>query len=485
VNRLWLTLACVLAALTATSQTNRPGPPNIVFILAEDLGWSDAGFAGSRFYETPQLDALAAAGLRFTGFYVSPTDTGTRAALLTGQYEARTGLYAGEPLVGAEASPRRLSPPRGRTQLPDGIPLLPELLKTAGYVTGFLGTWPFAGGETQHPSRRGFDEALVTSPRYFGFETEPPTDVPAGSYAADFLTERAVDFIARHRERPFFLHVAHVSVRGPVEPKPATIGRFEKKAPAGGHRDAAYAAAITSLDESVGRIVERIRELGLDRNTLVIFSSDNGGAGGYVETENSGRRTGVTDNAPLRGGKGMLYEGGLRVPFLLRWPGVIPPGSRTIQPGIHVDLLPTCCEVAGVRPPAGAAIDGVSLLPLLRDPAGHLGRDAIFWHFPGYIESDGRAGWRTTPVGVVRAGNFKLLEFFEEGRLELYNLTEDLGEKSNLVRSLPEKAKELRDKLAAWRTQIGAPMPEPKAAAPPAAAAAPPPSGPAAAPPRP
>lgn len=459
--------ACLIAAAVtvsaATDPSARTGPPNVVFILADDLGWTDAGFAGSRFYETPQLDALASAGLRFTAFYTSPTGVPTRAALLTGQYGARTGVFGESEAEGTDAPTRRLTPPAVRTALPAGLATIPSLLQAAGYATGFLGTWPLGMAADQHPRARGFAETIVVTGTHFKFETDPPQEIPGGTYLADFLTDQAAAFVERHQNKPFLLFISHFSVQPPMESKPGVIDRFARKPPAGGHRDAAYAAMIASLDDSVGRLVARLDALQLGRETVVIFTSDNGGAGGYVEAEAGGRRSGVTDNAPLRGGKGMLYEGGLRVPFLVRWMGTIPPGSRTTQPCIDVDLLPTVCDVAGVRLPEGQAVDGQSLVPLFKNPAAFLGRDAIFWHFPGYRDGTGRGGMRVTPMGAIRAGNFKLLEFFEDGRLELYNLAEDLGEKDNLVRSLPAKAEELAAKLAAWRRALGAPMPAPKA----------------------
>ncbi len=440
----------------------------MVIILADDLGWTDAGFAGSRFYETPQLDALAASGMRFTSFYVSPSGPPTRASLISGEYSPRSGVYAVDTLAPGDDSARRLVPPDNRSSLRPGTPTLASVLKAAGYATGIVGQWQLGTEDEAQPTRFGFDEAVLTTDKYLGFEVRPPAEVPPGTFQPDFVTARAADFMERHREQPFFILVSHLAVRAPFEVKPDVLGRFEKKAPAGGHRDAAYASMIACLDDSVGRLLTRLTELQLADRTVVIFLSDNGGVGGYTETD-TGRRIGVTDNAPLRGGQGMLYEGGLRVPFLVRWPGVTQPGSRTPQPGVHVDLLPTLCEIAGIRPPSDHPLDGVSLVPLLRDPAAHLGRDAIFWHFPGYIAAYGKSGRRTTPTGVIRAGNFKLLEFFEDGRLELYNVVEDLGEKNNLTRSLPEKTQELQAKLAAWRTSVKAPMPEPKAgSAPPA-----------------
>lgn len=458
---LWAILSLV-TVLAARAAEPGPRPPNILVILADDLGWTDAGFAGSRFYETPNLDALAASGLRFTSFYGGQTCAPGRACYLSGQYAPRTGIYTADSLERGDGAARRLIPPANRQSLPADHPTVATALKAAGYVTGFLGKWHLGEAAENQPARHGFDESVVTSEKHLGFETVPPAEVPAGTYLADFLTDRAVDFIGRHREKPFFLQVSHLAVHSPYDAKPALLARFEKKAPAGGHRDAAYAALVASLDESVGRLLATLEEQHLADRTVVIFASDNGGVGGYPDLENGARRGGVTDNSPLRGGKGMFYEGGIRVPFLVRWPGVIPAKSRTAQPALHVDLFPTFCDLAGTHPPANYPLDGVSLLPLFRDPTAHLGRDAIYWHFPGYLENPSKSGWRTTPVGVIRAGNFKLLEFYEDNRLELYNLIEDLGEKNNLVRSLPEKTEELRQKLAAWRKQLGAPMPTPK-----------------------
>ncbi|MBL9139873.1 MAG: sulfatase [Verrucomicrobiales bacterium] len=457
-NRFWALMLCLVAG-ACQAQDAPARPPNILFILADDLGWSDLGFTGSRFYDSPHLDAMAAAGLRFTSFYTSPNCTPTRASFLTGQYAPRTGIYTvGSPERGDPAA-RRMVPPQNRTSLPADCQTIASILKAQGYATGYLGKWQLGNEPAELPGNFGFDESIVTSEKHLGFECLPPQEVPAGTYLADFLTERAVDFIGRHKDRPFFLQVSHFAVHAPYEAKPDVVARFAKKAPSGGHRDAVYAAMIASVDDSVGRLVGRLAELRIESNTVVIFTSDNGGVGGYIDPENGGRRSGITDNAPLRGGKGMLYDGGVRVPFLVKWPGVTPAGSRTPQPCAHVDLLPTLCEIAGTRPPSKSPIDGVSFVPLLRNPGASLGRDAIFWHFPGYLEAYGRAGWRTTPAGAVRAGNFKLIEYFEDGRTELFNVVEDIGEKNNLVRSLPDKTSELQAKLAAWRKALDAPMP--------------------------
>jgi arylsulfatase A-like enzyme len=215
---------------------------------------------------------------------------------------------------------------------------------------------------------------------------------------------------------------------------------------------------IASVDESVGRILAKLDELGLSDDTLVIFASDNGGVGGYLEI--GGR--GVTDNAPLRGGKGMLYEGGVRVPFIVRWPRRVPPGRRSDEPTQHVDIFPTFLDCAGVKDRPGQPLDGMSLLPLLADPQAKLPRTALYAHFPGYLEGYGTAKWRTAPVGYIRAGDWKLMEFFEDGRLELYNLKDDLGERHNLAAAMPERTRELQTRLAAWRKEINAAMPRRK-----------------------
>ncbi len=434
------------------AQSVSPKPPNIVLILVDDLGWTDAAFAGSRFYETPNLDAFAAGGMRFMSFYASPVGLPTHAALLSGQYSPRTGVYSGD--FGDAEVTGKVEPVRfaARTNLA-------SVLKGAGYATGFMGAWGFSREAEFHPGRLGFDETVLTGPRHVGFDVDPEVEIPSGTHLVDFLTDRTLDFLDRHQAGPFFLVLSHFSVHEPVEPKREWVGRFEKKPPAAGHRDAAYAAMIAGMDEAIGRVIARIESLRMTDRTVVLFASDNGGAGVHLEPEAGGRRGGVTDNAPLRGGKGTIYEGGLRVPFLVRWPGVVAPGSRTSEPVSVVDLLPTLCEAAGVSPPQGHPVDGLNLLPLWRNASAPLGRDALFWHFPEPIDAAAIPAIRTPPVGLVRAGNFKLIEWLTDGRFELYNVVEDLGEKNNLVRSLPDKASELKAKLAAWRQATGAPLP--------------------------
>ncbi|MBN1421266.1 MAG: sulfatase [Planctomycetes bacterium] len=427
--------------------------PNIVFILADDLGWTDLGCQGSRYYETPAIDRLASQGMRFTAFHQSQNCAPTRAAMMSGQYPPRTGIYTVNTLARGKAADRRMEVPENVTKLPLDRKTIADQLRAAGYATGMFGKWHLGEDAEHHPSRRGFDEAIVSAGRHFDFRTNPAVEVPDGTYLADFLTDRAVDFIRRHRDHPFFLYLPHFAVHSPFQAKKDLIERFRPKAAAGGHRDPTYAAMIASVDESVARILAALDEGKLAERTVVIFSSDNGGVGGYAEI--GGR--GITDNAPLRGGKGMLYEGGTRVPFIVRWPGVARPGSACDVPAIHVDVYPTLLEVAGASKPA-QVLDGESLAPLFRDPSAKLGRDAIFHHMPGYLE--GPAGqWRTSPVGTIQVGAWKLMEFFEDGRLELYDVRADVGEAEDLAREMPEKVKELLARMHAWRRELGAAMP--------------------------
>jgi arylsulfatase A-like enzyme len=292
--------------------------------------------------------------------------------------------------------------------------------------------------------------------KHFDFVTVPPVDYPQGQYLADFLTDQAVAFIDRHRDEPFFLYVPHFGVHSPHEAKPANVDHFRDKPPAGGHQNPTYAAMIRSVDESVGRIVATLDRLRLTEKTMVVFTSDNGGVGGYVR-EGLKASGDITDNHPLRSGKGSLYEGGTREPFIVRWPSMVPEGKTCNVPTIHVDVFPTFLEV-GAAPHPRQVLDGESLLSLFKDPSGELKRDAIFQHFPGYLGA-GSGKWRTTPVSLIQAGDWKLMEFLEDGRLELYDLKNDIGESRNLALAVPEKTKQLKDRLDRWRQQVNAPMP--------------------------
>lgn len=461
--RVMLIAAISLAAFaflqTVLRAEEAPARPNIVVILADDLGYTDLACYGSGYYETPHVDRLAAEGVRLTsGYTCGPNCQPTRAALLSGQYGPRTGVYTVGGIDRFDWRSRPLRPVDNVTKLPLDKITIAQTLKKAGYATGMFGKWHLGNDGDHHPSKRGFDEAVVSEGKHFDFNTNPPTDVPDGAYLADFLTEKAEDFIRRHRAESFFLYLPHFGVHSPYQAKPELTERFQDKPAAGGHDDPTYAAMIASVDESVGRIVALLDELSLSQNTVVIFASDNGGVGGYESEGIAGGS--VTDNAPLRGGKGMLYEGGIRVPYIVRWPGKIGPAVSN-APINSVDLYPTLLEIAGVAAPDGYVLDGESWLSQVVHPESEQPRKApLYWHFPGYLGA-GKGTWRTTPVGAIRDGDWKLIESFEDGRLELYDLKSDLGERQNLADKEPARVKELQAKLAAWRSEVGAELPTP------------------------
>jgi len=457
-NRVLLPLLALLWMPMVARGAESPAPkrPNIVFIMADDLGYTDLACFGSRYYETPNIDRLASQGMKLVNHHHCQNCTPTRAALLSGQYGARTGVYTVGGTDRFDWSKRPLRPVDNVTELPLDRDIIARQLKTAGYATGMFGKWHIGQHGDYQPGKRGFDEAIVSMGKHFDFATNPQTDYPPGQYLADFLTDRAVDFITRHKEQPFFLYLPHFGVHSPHDAKAELVDKFKSKPGVAGHNNPTYAAMIYSVDESVGRVMKTLDDLQLADNTVLIFTSDNGGVGGYVR-EGIKKAGDITDNAPLRSGKGSLYEGGTRDPLIVRWPGVTHAGSTCDVPTIHVDLYPTLLEMA-TAPQPRQVLDGESLVKLLRDPAARLRRDAIFQHFPGYLGAGGDT-WRTTPVSLVQMGDWKLMEFLEDGHLELYNLRDDLGETKNLAPSNPAKAQELHARLLAWRSEVHAPMP--------------------------
>lgn len=453
-----LALATLNVGDTSLANAADAKRPNIIFILADDLGYTDVACYGSKYYETPNIDRMAAEGARFTdGYTCGPNCQPTRAALHSGQYGPRTGVYTVGNIDRFNWRSRSLRPVDNLTELPLDKVTLANSLKKAGYATGMFGKWHLGEDKEHHPGARGFDEAIASAGKHFNFKTNPPTEYDEDAYLADFLTDRAVDFIDRHQEEPFFLYLPHYGVHGPHEAKEELIAKFKDKPAAGGHHDPTYAAMIASVDESVGRVLAKLDELGIAENTLVIFSSDNGGVGGY-DRVGLDKKIGITDNAPLKGGKGTLYEGGVRVPYVFRWKGTIEPGQTEATPIISVDLYPTLLELAGGELPADYPLDGVSYASLLKEQKPLERGKPLFWHFPGYLGATANT-WRTTPVSVVRDGDWKLLEYLEDGHLELYNLRDDLSETNNLAEAKPEKARELHEKLQAWRQEIDAPLP--------------------------
>ncbi|MEI6175500.1 MAG: sulfatase [Verrucomicrobiota bacterium] len=458
--------------------------PNIIYILSDDLGWTDTATYGSKYYETPNIDKLALQGLKLTQYHNCQNCQPTRAALMSGQYSPRTGVYTVGGIDRFDWKSRTLRPVDNTVKLPLGKITIAQQLKKAGYATAIFGKWHLGEDADHHPSKRGFDEAIVSMGAHFNFKTDPHTPHPQECYLADFLTDRSEDFIRRHKDGPFFLYLPHFAVHVPLQAREDDKNHFSRKAPVGGHHNPTYAGMIYAVDRSVGRIMALLDELKIADNTVVIFSSDNGGVGGYsradglirdpghegqtkskggkkagngAEGDADGETKDTTDNTPLRSGKGSLYEGGTRDPFIVRWPGVVKPGSTCDAPTIHVDVYQTLLEIASAPRP-DQVLDGESMVPLFKNPGASLKRQAIYQHFPGYLGS-GPGLWRTTPVGTIQVGDWKLMEYFEDHRLELYNLKDDISEKNNLAEKMPDKAKELLAMMTTWRESIKAPMP--------------------------
>jgi uncharacterized sulfatase len=434
-----LLLALCLAAVSARAAD---APPNVVLILADDLGWADLPCYGNTFNETPHLDRLAREGLRFTQFYAGPVCSPTRANLQSGRDQARFGIT--QHIPGHRRPYARLADPVVPLQLPLEVETFAERLRTAGYVTGYYGKWHL-GGEDHGPTRQGWDAAIE-----FTGNTVPPR-VAGGEAArrsADFLASKAGDFIAANRERPFLLQISPSAVHIPLSTTPELLAKYRAKKPMAGYPSRPdYAGLLEELDQCVGRIVAAIDRAGLAEKTLVLFISDNGG---LIHQQDG---VIVTSNAPLRGEKGSLYEGGIRVPALARWPGRITAGTTSMVPAITLDVYPTLLTLAGVEPLSGQPPDGVSLAPLFDLPSATLARDTLAWHLPHYHHS--------TPASAIRRGDWKLIEFFETDTVELYHLGQDLGETTNLAAREPARARELRAALAAWRREVGARMPHP------------------------
>ena len=428
-----------------TVPVKEPSPkpkPNIIVVLADDLGWADLACYGNTFNETPHIDRLAREGVRFTQFYAGPVCSPTRANLQSGQDQARFGIT--QHIPGHRRPSAKLIDPVVPSQLPLEVETFAERLQAAGYATGYFGKWHL-GGDGFKPADQGWQTVFegqgnTLPPRVTGEQQVRRT--------AEFLTERAVDFITANKDRPFLLQVSHYAVHIPLSTTPELLAKYDAKKPMPGYPSLpAYAGLLEELDRSVGRIVAAVDDAGLKESTLILFASDNGG----LEHEQSGRV--VTSNKPLRGEKGMLYEGGIRVPAIARWPGRIPAASQCDTPAITTDLYPTCVELASATMPTDQPCDGVSLAKLLHDPRISLDRQTLYWHLPHYHHS--------TPASAIRQGDWKLIEFFESSQLELYNLREDLPEQHNLATEQPERAKALQTTLSRWRKDVNARMPEP------------------------
>lgn len=453
-DRSWLWQA-VLAAAAVISLESGPDssrasaapagrPPNVIVILVDDMGWRDLGCQGSPFYETPHIDRLAAAGMRFTRGYAACTVCSpTRAAILTGQYPAR--LHVTDWIPGHGRPQAKLQPPDWIKHLPLEAVTVAERLKSAGYATASIGKWHL-GGPAYFPEHQGFDLNIAgydrgQPPSYFApYKIPTLAEGPAGEYLTDREAAEAEAFIRAHRERPFFLYLPHYCVHTPIQGKPAVKARYAAKAvPAQQPKNDGYAAMVESVDDALGRIVATLEELGIREQTVIFFTSDNGGLAS------------VTDNRPLRAGKGSAYEGGVRVPFIVSWPGVTQPGTTSDVPVITPDIPATVMALAGVGPDPAFPLDGRDLSGLLA--GGTLDREAIYWHYPHYHPGG------ATPYSAIRAGSWRLVHFYEDGRDELYDLAADEGETTNLASQEPARAEALRARLDAWLVESGAQLP--------------------------
>lgn len=429
------------AACSAPAPNSDSAPPNIVFLLLDDMGYADTGVYGNTYHMTPNIDALAAAGMRFTQAYAAaPNCSPTRGSIMTGRAPARTGIT--QYLPGNVLPHAKLL----QVELPLGLPLsetiLAEPLSKAGYATASIGKWHLGGGEYA-PENRGFDLNYAgghwNSHRSM-FEPHPFVKLPdakPGDYLTDNLTDAAERFIEANQERPFFLYLPYYAIHTPIQAKQETIDSYADRVDPSGRNNATYAAMTEGVDESVGRLVSKIEELGLTDRTVIFFFSDNGGV------------PRLAFNGGLRLGKGYLWEGGIREPLIVKWPSVISPGSLQETPVSSIDFYPTILEMAAAPDAEGHTVDGVSLVPLLKQ-TGELEREALYWHYPHYANAG------STPTGAIRSGDWKLMEFFEDNHVELYNLGEDPSESKDLAAEQPELAARLQAELAAWRESVGA-----------------------------
>lgn len=446
------------------------GKPNFILINVDDLGWTDLGCFGSAFYETPHIDGLAGDGMRFTDAYAAcAVCSPTRAAIMTGRYPARIGVtdwirarFQGGKIPANKKNPSHWVGGKGSKVLCPANALwmesseltIAELLKKVGYRSCHIGKWHL-GADDWYPEKQGFDENYGgcdygQPPSYYDPFNNKRLDgifgLPSrkkGQYLTDRETDEAIGFIDRNKDRPFFLYFANYAVHTPIQAKQSLMAKYKEKATQvkGRQKNAAYATMVESVDQAVGRIRDKLQELKISGNTVIMFTSDNGGL------------LGPTNNAPLRSGKGNPYEGGIRVPLIIYWPGVTKTGAVSPVPVTSVDYFPTICGAVGLKAPDGLAIDGVDLMPVLKGEDS-LGREDLFWHFPHYRG-------RIMPYSIIRSGNWKLLKRYVGKPYELFNLAEDIGEKEELAEKMPDKVKELDAKLVEWLKKTGAKVPKP------------------------
>lgn len=432
--------------------------PNIVFILADDLGWTDLGVMGSDYYQTPNIDRLASEGLLFDNAYTAAANSApSRACIMTGMYTPRHGVFTVSPPDRGDRTKRKLIPILNTDDVRADFVTVAEALQQQGYQCGHIGKWHLGDDKDgTGPLSQGFIHNVGGNRAGAPYSYFYPYCLPdkskchlgldegiPGEYLTDRLADEAVSFIRSHKDEPFFLYLSHYAVHTALQAPDSLVEKYRNLPRGKYHKNAVYAAMVEKLDDSVGKVCTVLEELGIASNTLVVFYSDNGGS------------EPVTDNHPLKGGKGMPYEGGSRVPLIFRWPGKIEAGSRTSVPVTGVDLYPTFVHLAqGVV----AELDGEDIFEMVRKL--RYDRD-LFWHFPAYLESyaDGGQGFRSRPYSSIRSGNWKLILNYEDRSTELYNLKDDIGETNDLSSANPEKREELYHKLQEWIEKTNAPIP--------------------------
>jgi arylsulfatase A-like enzyme len=430
--------------------------PNILIINVDDMGWRDAGFMGSEYYETPNLDELAAEGMIFTNAYASASNCApSRACMLSGQWSSRHGIFTVGNSDRGESKTRKLIPIQNNMVLPDSQYILAEALKDVGYVTCHAGKWHLS----EDPTTQGFDVNIggthaghPTSyyPPYLNVPLTAPSD---DYYLTNLIMDKTLKFLKTTENEPFFLYYSPYAVHTPIQPVDSLLPKYKNKTQWNGQNNAEYATMIENLDTQIGRLIDELKKSKKFDNTFILFTSDNGG------------HYGITKQWPLRSGKGSYYEGGIRVPMFVSWLGKIPAGTKTEVPVTNLDFYPTLLEVAEVEKPADKILDGQSILPVLTGK-GTLAERPIFWHFPIYLQAYLKKGdptqdplFRTRPGSAIRKGDWKLIHYFENNDLELYNLKKDIEEKNNLTRAEPEKLNELLNILENWRKETKAPIP--------------------------
>ncbi len=443
-----LTLALTTSLLAVDSAPKRS--PNVIIVLIDDMGLTDLSCYGSKFYESPNIDQLAKDGVRFTqGYSACTVCSPTRAALLTGKYPAR--LHITDWIPGHERPKAKMKIPEWQKFLPFEEITLAEQLKSAGYATASIGKWHLTpglkeGDEAYYPDKHGFDVniggyARGQPPSYFSpYKIPTLTDGPIGEYLTDREANEAVKFIEANKDKPFFLYLPHYAVHQPIAGKPEVVAKFKAKDTTDlKQKNATYAALVSSVDDAMGTIRAALKRLKIDEQTIIIFTSDNGGL------------IGTTDNSPLRAGKGSAYEGGVRVPLIMFWPGVTKAGTLEPTPAISIDIYPTVLEMTGIKP-LQSLIDGNSLASLLKSGAKP-DRDTIFWHYPHYHPGG------ATPYSAIRSGDYRLVHFYEDGHDEMYNVATDVSETKDLAVTEPDRAKALRIRLDAWLKSVDAQLP--------------------------